>query len=176
MRVRLINPWLYFCRSKAVRPVRTGGWLLALALFLSSPCLAGTSLWLTNTAAIRALTVEQASNQIPVLLTGIVTAAEADWAGRFFLQDASGGVWIDATNIPAPAPGDVVQVSGVSNPGGYSRNVIQPQWRKVGTAPLPEAKPISAERFASGVDDGLRVEVTGVVNMEKVDRGAITQR
>src|SRR5262249_46334648 len=89
--------------------------------------------------------------------------AEPGWKGMFFLQDATGGVFVNNKGHPGPVPGDVVEVTGVSDRGGYSRGVTSPQWKKMGNAPLPEARPVSIERIMSGADDGQRVEVRGVV-------------
>src|SRR5882672_4602002 len=120
---------------------------------------------LTNAVDILSLTAEQAREEISVAITGIVTVAEPNpnWRGKFFVQDATGGVFVNNTNGVQPAVGDVVQVWGVSHPGGYAPDITRPLWKKLGTAPLPEAKPTSAERLMSGREDGQRVEVSGVV-------------
>ena len=52
---------------------------------------------------------------------------------------------------------------GKSHPGAFAPFIEKPEWTAVGRAPLPAAREISMERFASGIDDGLRVEVTGRV-------------
>src|SRR5258708_5301207 len=74
---------------------------------------------LTNASDILALSPDRASNRIDISITGIVTAAEPNWAGRFFVQDASGGVFVNYVEGKAPVPGDLVAVTGVSMPGGY---------------------------------------------------------
>jgi signal transduction histidine kinase len=120
---------------------------------------------LTNAADVLSLTADQARRRIPVLVSGVVTVADSDprWKGKFFVQDATGGVFVNNTNSSQPAVGDVVQVRGESHPGGYAPDITQPVWKKLGTAPLPPAKPVSAERLMSGAEDGQRVEVSGVV-------------
>lgn len=70
-----------------------------------------TSAVLTNAADILALSPDRASHLIPVSITGVVTAAEPGWAGRFFIQDASGGVFVDNARGVAPQPGDLVTVT-----------------------------------------------------------------
>lgn len=118
---------------------------------------------LTNAADVLALPAKAALAGIPVSVKGIVTAAETDWLGRFFVQDSSGGVFVDNRDNHPPVPGDVVEVSGISYPGGYAPVITKPHWKKLGTAPLPEAKPISTERLMSGMEDSQRVEVSGIV-------------
>ncbi len=150
------------------------GLMLAMTLAVPGICLAGSNDVLTTTAAIHALTPDEAAHGIPLLVTGVVTAAAPEWNGRFFVQDSTGGLWINDTNEPVPVAGDLLQVSGVSHAGGYSQNVVSSHWKKMGTAPLPDARPVSAERLASGVEDGWRVEVSGMVTSEKTDnRGLV---
>ena len=78
---------------------------------------------LTNAADILALTAKEASNQIPIRVTGVVTTAEPTWGGRFFVQDASGSVFVDNRTGNQPAPGGVVEVWGISHPGGYAPDI-----------------------------------------------------
>jgi signal transduction histidine kinase len=118
---------------------------------------------LTNAAAVLALSASDALSGIPVSVTGVVTAAETNWNGRFFMQDASGGVFVENRSNTQPLPGDLVQVTGISHPGGYAPIITKPHWKKVGTAPLPEAKAISTERLMSGAEDSQRVQISGIV-------------
>ena len=117
---------------------------------------------LTNAASILALPEGQADGR-PVLLHGVVTAAESNWYGRFFIQDASGGVFVDNNGQSSPAIGDSVEVAGFSFPGGFAPCISRPSWKKIRTAELPEARQESMDRILSGAADGLRVKVTGWV-------------
>jgi signal transduction histidine kinase len=118
---------------------------------------------LTTATEILSLTSEQAARRISVSVTGVVTVAEPNWRGKFFVQDPTGGVFVNSTNDPQPVPGDLVQVSGVSHPGSYAPDIESPHWQKLGTAPLPEARPVTVEQLMSGAEDGQRVEVPCVV-------------
>ncbi len=122
---------------------------------------------LTTAAAVRSLTFDQAAQRVPVLVTGVVTVAESSWSGKFFMQDSTGGIWVNNHHDPQPALGDLIQVSGLSHQGGYTPDIISPHLKKLGTAPLPEARPVSTARFLSGAEDGNRVEVSGVVQSAK---------
>ena len=86
---------------------------------------------LTNACDVLALSSEQALSGIRISVTGVVTAAESDWDGRFFVQDASGGVFVENIGSVQPHPGDMVTVSGTSAPGGYAPIISKPSWRKV---------------------------------------------
>lgn len=127
---------------------------------------------ITNAADILALSPEEALHGLKISLTGVVTVAEPSWGGRFFVQDATAGVFVNNTNGIEPSPGDVVTVSGITMAGGYAPCIDAPLWKKVGTAPLPVAKVPSIDRFIAGTEDSQRVEVTGVVRsaFTNVDR------
>ena len=118
---------------------------------------------LTNASAVLALSGDQASKDIKVSIRGIVTAAEPDWGGRFFIQDSSGGVFVENISSRQPAPGDVLILSGISFPGGYAPTISRPDWTKVGEAPLPSPKPVAIEDLMSGAEDGQRIKISGIV-------------
>jgi signal transduction histidine kinase len=118
---------------------------------------------LTDAATVLSLTAERAGRRLKITVTGVVTAAEPDWDGQFFVQDSTGGVFVENISRRAPKPGDRVTVSGVSHPGAFAPIISEPNWEILGTAPLPEAKPVLIETLESGVEDGQRVEVSGVV-------------
>src|SRR6266566_2375902 len=61
--------------------------------FLSSPVKTRAEL-LTNAAQVLSLSAERAAQKIPVRVKGVVTAAEPGWAGKFFIQDETKGVFI----------------------------------------------------------------------------------
>src|SRR6266446_2772526 len=67
---------------------------------------------LTNASAVLSLSVERASAALPVHIQGIVTASEPHWGGRFFIQDPTGGVFVESITDPRPAPGDLLEVWG----------------------------------------------------------------
>jgi len=154
-----------------LRSLRTGVWIFLMAFAIPGISAAQTNEVLTTAAEILSLSpiVVPPGQNIPVLVTGVVTFTEVNWHGMFFVQDSTGGVFVNATN-PPPAIGDLVKVSGIWHPGGYAPDIELPSWTRLGTAPLPEAKPISAEQFMSGTVDGLRVEVSGVVRSAQSQR------
>lgn len=147
-----------------------------LAFVLGIVLLAGpgaATVPLTDAASVLSLSGEQAGRRLPVTLTGVVTAAEPDWNGQFFVQDQTGGIFVENLNRPAPAPGDLVRVEGVSHPGAFAPIVSAPQWRKLGEAPLPEPRHVSIEDLQSGVEDSQRVEVIGVVRTARIENARL---
>ena len=148
-----------------------------LLAFLMSPlALSGEEMGevLTNAADVLALPAEKAERGIRVRVKGVVTAAEKYWEGRFFVHDASGGVFVDNVSALQPEPGDVVEVSGISHSGAFAPVILQPTWRKVGEGDLPEAKRVTIERLMSGIEDGQRVEITGIVRSVGIEHSLLS--
>jgi signal transduction histidine kinase len=146
------------------------GIILAFApgLFGQAGSAGKTGELLTNAADIISLPEDRAASQINVLVTGTVTVEVPTLGGSFFVQDATGGVFVDNRNAPMPAAGDVVRVSGVTETGAYAPVITGPTFLKLGTAPLPPARPVSIDRFMSGAEDSQRVEVSGVVRAAQI--------
>ena len=124
---------------------------------------------ITNAFDVLALPAARARQSIPVSVKGVVTAAEPAWAGRFFLQDSSGGVFVNNYKGAQPSVGDFVAVSGVTFPGGYAPCITKPHWEKLGTAPMPSAKRVPVDRLISGDEDSQRVEISGIVRAASIN-------
>jgi len=122
-----------------------------------------TSQTLTNASAILALSGDQAGRAIKVSIRGVVTATERDWGGRFFIQDSSGGVFVENISSNQPWPGDVLTLTGVTFPGGYAPTISKPHWKIIGRSPLPSPRQVAVEELMSGVEDGQRIEISGIV-------------
>ena len=118
---------------------------------------------LTNAIDVISLPAEQASRSLKVSLTGVVTAADPVLNGRFFVQDSTGGVFVDNANGRRPTPGDLVEISGITYAGAFAPTVTAPNVHAIGTAPLPPAKPVSVDQLMSGAEDSQRIEISGIV-------------
>ena len=128
---------------------------------------------LTNAADVISLPAEQASLLLKVFLTGVVTAADPALKGRFFVQDSTGGVFVDNVNGRPLNPGDVVEVSGITYAGAFAPTVTAPNVRVI-QAPLPPAKSVSVEQLMSGSEDSQRIEISGVVRDTRKDGSRLT--
>ena len=151
--------------------VRVMGRVLMIALLAAvrsgaAPPSAGA---LTNAADILSLSTAQASLGIGVRLNGIVTAAEPEWNGQFYVQDNTGGIFVNNLGGARPAPGDRVEIYGITALGPFAPIISKPRWEKLGTAPLPPAKPVSAEQLMAGVEACQRVEISGIVRSVQVE-------
>jgi len=83
---------------------------------------------------------------------------------RRFLPKTPRRVFSRRTVIkPQPSPGDLVEITGISHPGGYAPFISYAHWAKLGTARLPVAKPVAIEQLMAGTEDGQRVEISGMI-------------
>lgn len=120
---------------------------------------------LRTAAAVRALTMTESREAMPVRLHGVVTFFD-DNLYSHFIQDETAGIYFRfPLNVAPPAltPGQVVEIQGVSSPGEYAPVVMVDHIEVVGQAPLPPAKPVTYENLATGAEDSQFVEVKGVV-------------
>jgi signal transduction histidine kinase len=121
---------------------------------------------LHTVAAIRALSVEQSKENIPVHLRGVVTFFDENLYSRF-IQDETAGIYLKfPPNVAPPmlTPGQLVEISGVASPGEYAPVVTVNRASVIGEAPLPEPKRVSYEQLASGTEDSQFVEIAGIVH------------
>lgn len=148
---------------------------LVLAFVISSPGLAETEP-LTRVAQVRSLSREEAAKALPVRLRGVVTWQDSDPMPDFFIHDGELNVWLGRAIATTrmiwqggqpPAQdsevGALVEIEGVTDPGGYAPCILPIRFKRIGSGPLPEARRLLLERLLSGSEDGQRVEVDGVV-------------
>lgn len=148
--------------------IRVGlAWALSLGLVAAE---------LSSVAEVRALSRAEAAQALPVRLRGVVIWQDADTRPAFFLHDGNFSIWIDRSTAHARglwqggdppaddcAVGSLVEVEGVTDPGGYAPCVIPLRFSKLGTGGIPVARKVPLERLLSGSEDGQVVELDGVV-------------
>src|ERR1041385_3697846 len=81
---------------------------------------------LQTIAQVRALTVEQTRQKIPVQLHGVVTFFDENLFSHF-IQDETAGIYLQfPTNNPLPmlVPGQRVEVTGIASAGEYAPVVL----------------------------------------------------
>ncbi len=118
-------------------------------------------------AEIHSMPREEAALARPVKVRGVVTFAYPESVGEFVLGDESGGLYV-ATGGPdwtgsLPKIGSLVEVTGVTAAGGYAPVVSARSVEILGEAPLPVARPVTANQLLTGRFDSRRVEIRGVV-------------
>ena len=135
---------------------------------------------LTTCRSVHHLSVEEANRHHPVRLRAVVTYYEAasDATGpSLFVADGSGSVFVALAASPeiAVAPGDVVEVTGVSAGADYAPVVAHATAMKIGHSTLPSTAPrVEIGDMVSGTRDGQWVELEAVVHSVKFDGVAAT--
>ena len=158
------DPFTSFQRQSCFSP-RWFGCVFAIYLFAFEFCIQAQAPEneLRTVAAVCALSVAQAAQQVPVRLSAVVTFFDEPLYSRF-IQDDTAGIYLQAsTNTPPLVPGQVVEIEGRTNPGEYAPVILPDKVRVVGTSALPAPKPVTYEQLAGGSRGSLFVEVTGIV-------------
>ena len=98
-----------------------------------------------------------------VHIRGVVTYFDTV-APNLFIQDATGGVWVDlrGAKLAPPSPGQLLDLRGVAG-FGFSPYIANPQWKVVGHAPTPKPVRVLYDDVAAGSFDGQWVQMDGVV-------------
>ena len=131
-------------------------------------------------AVVRSLPVAKLATNPPVRIRGVVTLRDES---TVVIQDDTAGIYVnfafahdrgvrtDSRTPNAVQVGVEVEIEGLIDPGGFSPPVMPREVRVLGPKPLPQPRQTDAERFFSGADDSLLIEVTGVVH-DVVDAGS----
>lgn len=159
--------------SRRLQPLCLGLLLLLFLIYsfgLKAGVLAPTNV-IQKAEDIRDLTVAQASQHYPVKLQGVITFYDTNLFMRF-IQDETAGIYFFpfiATNGPALAAGQLVELEGTTDPGEYAP-VVQPgQIKVLSTGTFPPARPVTYQELASGEEDSQFVDVQGVVRAVDFD-------
>ncbi len=121
---------------------------------------------LTSARSIRMLGRRKAARHYPVQLSRVYVTYYDPVQVLMFVQDATGGIYVDTTRLRdlAIKPGDLVDLDGVTDPGGFAPEVVIKKKPKVvgrGTPPRPAQA--SLEEILIGTQDSNWVEVEGMV-------------
>ncbi len=146
--------------------------LFAATLFVAGNCVAQTNEPpLLTTAAVRAMTPQEAGRSKAVRVRGSITYI-APTGAVLFIQDDTGGICVsgprDRQLKGELRPGAVIEVEGVTAPGrlvpfvsARKREQIRISFIREGQ--LPEVREASVAQLQQTEFQGLRVEITGVV-------------
>lgn len=144
--------------------------LLSLVfLCLLSPSVTAANLpTLTKVSQIRHLTTEQAGFGYPVRIRGVITNDVP--SPQFVIQDSSSGIYVLSDKSFVHRLGDIVELEGVTEAGGFAPVVREKNLRILGKGPLPKARLYSLGELSAGQMDSQWVKVKGVVHSVSIDR------
>jgi signal transduction histidine kinase len=120
---------------------------------------------ITNAADVRALNAHEAAQGLPVRLQAVVIDQSDPRDHALAVIDRAVGLYVTAatTNLAGFHRGDLLELTGVTDPGQFAPIVKVSAARKLGTAPLPEPMPATYYQLMTGALDGQWVELPGVV-------------
>jgi len=108
---------------------------------------------LRTTQSVRALSVAQAGQSLPVELNGIVTYCDPGWR-VIFIEDLTGGIYLNSKERAFfLSPGERVRVRGTTDPGGYAAMVEVASLQRLGNEELPKPRRVPVPRLFSGAED-----------------------
>ena len=145
--------------------------LLAISGFVTSHVVASQQLPILTTAhQAHSLSNKEAERGYPVHLRGVVTYFDPDYGTGFaaiFVHDSTGSIFVKPRSDsiqPIPA-GTVIDVRGLSGPGGFGPIVTEPHLQGIGHAPLPANPPKrSLPQLETGSEDAQWIQVEGTVH------------
>jgi signal transduction histidine kinase len=119
---------------------------------------------ITTVSKLHALSAEEASRRYPIRLRGVVTYFDPRY-GMLFVQDSTGGTFVDANNIKEQEirAGDLVDVTGSSDPGYFAPQIGRCAIHVLGKGKLPAPRAENSEDLYTGRDDSDWVEAQGIV-------------
>ncbi len=122
---------------------------------------------------LRQLTAEESRRGYPLDFRGVITYYDYPH-GDIFLQDATGGIYIDPPPIaPLLKVGQYVEVEGISRPSDFMSDVAESRIKIISESSLPVAEPVSPRELPSGVHDCQRVQVEGIVRSVDLYEGGV---
>ena len=125
---------------------------------------------LTTARQAHRLSSEEARRAYPIHLRGVVTYFDADTGtgfGAIYIHDSSGSIFVKNAGgaIKELPVGSLVDVRGVSDPGGFAPIVARPLIRVIRQVSLPgDAAPVSRTQLFAGEYEGQWVEVEGIIH------------
>jgi len=128
---------------------------------------------LLEISSVNKLANRATGSNAPLGFRGITTYSDAD-THMVFLEDATGGIEVDAAGIPSlPKVNTLVEVHGIALQTSGFPLVVRPSIVFLGEGRPPAAIPARASDLASAGYVGRRVEVRGVVQSAAIDQNGL---
>jgi PAS domain S-box-containing protein len=129
---------------------------------------------LSKAIQVRDLAPDKAAWKYPVRLRGVVTLCLPSRGKKFYVQDDTSGIYVRLPQSrPNLKPGDLVEIVGVSNPGGFAPIVVVSNLTVLGAAALPEPARATPFQMASGQYNCQWIEARGVVSAFSLEGGLL---
>jgi PAS domain S-box-containing protein len=132
----------------------------------ASPSLPATVL--NRVAQVIDLTPQAAAQRQAVRATGVLTFYDPAYR-LYFLQDESGGIYLDLSYAKQAGElhaGQRVEVIGFTGPGRFSPVITAESVRIIGPASLPKPKSVTPGMMINGREDAQWVSLSGIVHTQ----------
>jgi signal transduction histidine kinase len=145
------------------------GWLTPLPAAAQPPSEPRVRV-LSTVTAIRELSQDEAARGYPVHVRATVTHVDEAAHGTLIIHDGNLGQFVFPPAAPAVVPawgelrrGDVVDIEGRTERGGFAPNIRPSAVHRLGRAPMPDPKQIPFAAMLTGRHDCDFVEIVGVI-------------
>lgn len=119
---------------------------------------------LTRAESVRRLSMTQALRRYPVRLQGFVTYYDPDLR-LLYIQDESSGIHVElAQHDISLAPGQLVEISGISAPGGLLPIVTKAHLKLLNRKGFPPTRQVPVSRLNIWRDDSHWLQIEGIVH------------
>ncbi|MGC2613412.1 MAG: EAL domain-containing protein [Terracidiphilus sp.] len=147
------------CRARGLRL----GFLALIVICGAIPAISQAPGFAALTTIRQIRHLKASTRDIGVHVRGVVTYYDTV-APNLFVQDATGGIWVDLRYSTAkpPSPGEMLDLQGIVG-FGFSPYIANPRWTVVGKSVPPKPQPVTYDDAATGSFDGQWVQMDGVV-------------
>ncbi|HVD92278.1 MAG TPA: histidine kinase [Vicinamibacterales bacterium] len=125
---------------------------------------------LSTVSAIRALSQDEGARGYPVDVRATVTHIDERGHSTLFIHDGALGQFVMPPTVPASVPawaelrqGDLVEIEGRTERGGFAPNIRPSAVHRLGHASLPRPKQIPLAALLTGRHDCDYIEIAGVI-------------
>ena len=142
--------------------------LVAAAQPSSNPSPSLPSTVLVRVAQVMDLTPQDAAQRHAVRANGVLTYYDPAYR-LYFLQDESGGIYLDLSYVKQTGDlhaGQRVEVIGFTGPGRYLPMIRAESVRIIGPASLPKPKSVTPGMMINGSEDAQWVSLSGIVHTQ----------
>ena len=126
---------------------------------------------LTTAEQVHGLSREAAARGYRAVIRGVVTSSLPE-PGAVVVQDPTRGIYVDRLNeTPSGTPpiGELVEVEGVTDPGGFAPQLHARRLTRLGTGELPHPVHPTWDQLIAGSLDTQFAEIQGIVTAVRPD-------
>jgi len=147
---------------------------IILVFLLFHSCLSANELLpekiITTAAGVKALSAEEAGKSVPVHLQGVFIGSADPPDLAFVMHDGNESIYVISwtDTVEQLKLGDLIEVDGISRPGGYAPDVEGKSIKIIGHDRIPEPIPTTIDDIYLGKDSSHWVTFSGIVRSAEI--------